>query len=66
MIQRVQRWDSKGREHYTGQSPQTSSVSWALLGPRAGCRADPRRQEAGGTSILGTWWVVGPLTDVRI
>lgn len=41
MKERVQRWDSKSRERYTGLSPQTSSVSWALLGPRAGWRADP-------------------------
>lgn len=55
MIQSIQRWDSKGREHYTGLNPQTSSVSWTPLGPRAGCRADPRMQKAGGIFILGTW-----------
>lgn len=62
VIQRVQRWDCKGRGRSTGPRPQTS-LSKHLLGPSY--VPDPRMKKARGISILGTW-VVGLLTQVGI
>lgn len=59
-MQRVQRWDSEGREHSAGPRPQTF---FALLCAKPGVGQVGSLQKAGGISVLGTWVGGEPLTE---